>query len=125
MIQDDYEVLIETNGSIDLSNIITSAIIIMDIKTPSSGMCGKSKLSNLSYLNEDDEVKFVIGDKKDYNYAKRVIRKNKIDSYILFSPVWNMIKFKDLAEWIIKDKLDIILQIQLHKIIWGAKKRGV
>lgn len=119
----NYEVCLETNGSISLKKIMgkKSLMISLDIKCPSSQMHNRMKLDNISLLDKNDQLKFVIGDRKDYNYAKKIISDYKPISSIYFQPVWGT-NSKYLANWIIEDKLDVRLSMQIHKIIWGNKK---
>jgi 7-carboxy-7-deazaguanine synthase len=105
----------------------TSFVLVtfsMDIKCPSTGMTEKMCWINLKDIRQDDEVKFVIANKNDYNFAKKIITNFNIKGSILFSPVWEKLNPKDLAKWILKDNLNVKLSLQIHKIIWG-NKRGV
>ncbi|MGH9457447.1 MAG: radical SAM protein [Thermoanaerobaculia bacterium] len=121
-----YEVLIETSGSIDTTPVDARAKIILDIKCPASGEEGKNFWPNLERLRPHDEVKFVIADRADYDYAVRVVRERELsERTVLFSPVWGVLDLRTLAEWILADALDVRLQTQLHKHIWGAEARGV
>jgi 7-carboxy-7-deazaguanine synthase len=101
----------------------------MDIKCPSSGMQDRNDMENLERLTEKDELKFVIGNREDYDYAKRVIgspgRHSHYKVPVHLSPVFNEIGPKTLAEWILEDHLDVRLHLQIHKIIWGPDRRGV
>lgn len=124
----NYCVAIETNGTIDIAFLDKRIIKIMDIKCLSSGQDMYNKYSNILYLNNNDEIKFVISDKNDFNWALETIKKYDIikkDINVLFSPVYNRIDLKDLANWILDTGLPIRLQLQLHKIIWGESIRGV
>ena len=117
----DYNVSMETNGSINLEPFLfyDNVTIVMDIKCPSSKMHSKMEFRNLWDLRERDQVKFVISDKEDYNYAKKVVEAYGTKAQYLMSPIFTKNGFilKDLAEWLIKDKLkDIRLQVQLHKL---------
>lgn len=116
-------ILIETNGSILLpqGNWIT---YIMDWKLPSSGMNNKMEYANLPLLNKEDELKFVIQTDKDYNEMKRILKKYNPQCKILVSTVWGIDK-KKYVEKILKDKLNVRFQVQLHKLVWNPKKRGV
>jgi 7-carboxy-7-deazaguanine synthase len=123
---DGYEVLIETSGSIDTTPVDPRAKIILDIKCPGSGEAEKNRWSNLDHLRDHDEIKFVIADRADYEWAKRVIDERKLDRFtILFSPVWGELELKPLAEWMLADRVPARLQTQLHKHIWGADVYGV
>jgi len=125
--QNDYTILLETNGSILLDIIPDNITKIVDFKCPGSGEEKSFLLENLEYINkEKDEIKFVLTDNYDYNWAKDLILKYNIQNYkILFSPVSDKLVPQDLAKWIIEDKLNVRMQIQLHKIIWDKDKRGV
>jgi 7-carboxy-7-deazaguanine synthase len=119
-----YFILIETNGSIPIQKYLAYVTFSMDIKCPSTGMTEKMCWINLKDIRQDDEVKFVIANKNDYNFAKKIITNFNIKGSILFSPVWEKLNPKDLAKWILKDNLNVKLSLQIHKIIWG-NKRGV
>ncbi len=123
-----YTVLLETNGSMDISRTDPRCIRIMDIKCPGSGENEKNDLNNLKRLSEHDQVKFVITDNGDYAYAKKLIQsKTWPDSWtgtILFSPAHNAMPPSTLAEWILKDRLNVRLQLQLHKILWPHARAG-
>jgi len=124
-----YTVLLETNGSKDISTVDRHCIKIMDIKCPSSGEEAHNDLENLIRLNQGDELKFVIADKRDYDFAFEtltMIPADKKDSIsINFSPCFGRLEPRELSEWILKDKLNIRLNMQLHKYIWPPDKRGV
>lgn len=121
-----HTVLLETNGSISLKNVPEGVVKIMDIKCPSSGMSGKVCWENLALLGPHDPVKFVIGDRKDYRWAKRQVISRKLSEKqpVLFSPVWKKQKAAVLAEWILKDRLSVRLQVPLHKVLWPSENRG-
>lgn len=121
-----FTVLVETNGSLSIKQLITTPVhIIMDMKCPSSNMSKYNNLGNVDMLRLNmDELKFVIGDREDYDYAKNVLKTYPFDGEVLFSPVWGSMKFEDLAKWIIEDNLDVRMQIQMHKTIWG-NRRGI
>ena len=124
----NYRILIETNGSILTNRLPKQVIKILDIKCPGSGQSEMMDLNNLSYLKMNDQVKFVIMDEGDYNWAKNLISENNLTSItenILFSSVYGILDPKKLAEWILKDNLNVRLQLQIHKIIWGSCMRGV
>jgi 7-carboxy-7-deazaguanine synthase len=129
LLERGFEVLLETNGSQDISNIDDRCMKIVDIKCPSSGEAKNNDLENLKRLSDIDEIKFVIGSEEDYVYAKKIM--SFIGKYNLrikppiFSPVHKQMEPKLLAEWILADHIDVRMQIQLHKIIWGAETRGV
>lgn len=121
-----YEVLIETSGSIDTRPVDARAKLILDIKCPGSGEVAKNRWENLDHLRAHDELKFVIADRADYDWARRIIAERGLASRtILFSPVWGELDMKALAEWMLADRVPARLQTQLHKHIWGAEARGV
>ncbi|MCX7830657.1 MAG: 7-carboxy-7-deazaguanine synthase QueE, partial [Acidobacteria bacterium] len=125
LLERNFVVSIETNGTYPIDNIPKPAIKIVDVKTPGSGFDKFFIHNNLKYLDKKDCLKFVISSEKDYNWAKDFLKKNKsVKSEIHFSPVFNKISLKSLAEWILKDNLDVKLACQLHKIVWG-NRRGV
>lgn len=122
-----YKVLLETNGSYDLSGLDARVIKIMDVKCPGSGHQEKTRWDNLKLLSVKDNVKFVVSHRRDYNWAKDIIAEHKLQgkTQVLMSPVYNLITAQDLAEWILADNLQVRLQIQLHKYLWGPDRRGV
>jgi 7-carboxy-7-deazaguanine synthase len=124
-----HTVLLETNGSLEIGGVDERCIRIVDVKCPSSGESDKNRLENLAIITPNDEVKFVIGDREDFAYAKSIISthlsgRNGLKPPLI-SPVFGRIDLENLARWILEDHLDVRLQIQLHKVIWGAEKRGV
>ena len=121
-----FRVLVETNGTVDIGGLHPAAVAIMDIKCPGSGETGKIRWDNLEQLRPDDELKFVLSSRRDYLWARKVIRE-KIEPgrEILLSPVTDTLKPADLAGWILEDHLDVRLHLQLHTVIWPDKKRGV
>ena len=123
---EDFEVLIETSGSIDIRPVDRRAKIILDLKCPGSGEVSKNRWANLDELRPHDEVKFVIADRADYEWARNVIAERKLDRWIvLLSPVWGVMNMKELAEWMLADRVPARFQTQLHKHIWGADVHGV
>lgn len=121
-----FEVLIETSGSIDIAPVDRRAKLILDVKCPGSGEVEKNRWSNLEQLREHDEIKFVIADRADYEWAKGIIEEKQLGGRtILFSPVWGELDLRPLAEWMLADHVPARLQTQLHKHIWGADVRGV
>ena len=128
LIENGYKVLLETNGTIDISRVDERCIKIVDIKCPGSGESGKNILDNLNRLNVKDQVKFVITNREDYEYAKDIMKQipgGFLRENILFSPVPGKMEFSDLANRILEDKLTVRFHIQLHKIIWPDIDRGV
>ncbi len=123
---DGYEVLIETSGSIDTSPVDERSTIILDLKCPGSGEVEKNLWENLGRLRPRDEIKFVIADRADYEWAREVVKDRELDRWtVLFSPVYGSLGLEPLARWILADRLSVRLQTQLHKEIWGADARGV
>jgi 7-carboxy-7-deazaguanine synthase len=124
---EDYKVMIETGGSLSVKNIDNRVKIIMDLKTPSSGMMDKNMYENIDCLKYDDEIKFVIGSRDDYNWSKGMIKKYDLSDRlnVLLTPVFNEIQNIELAKWILEDKLKVRFQIQLHKYIWHPETKGV
>ncbi|MBU1706044.1 radical SAM protein [Patescibacteria group bacterium] len=126
LIKEGYEVLIETNGAFNISNLSKEANISLDIKCPSSGMSDKMLYKNLDLLKMKDQVKFIIDDMKDYNFAKDIVKKYKLEgkTNIIFQPVYKEdTKFiQSLIKKLLVDKLQVRIGLQLHKIIWGNKK---
>ncbi|AEV69781.1 radical SAM protein [Acetivibrio clariflavus] len=122
-----YTVTIETNGAVSIENVKLGEghTWVMDMKTPSSGCSEKMVLDNLKFLRDEDEIKFVIGDRKDYEWAKEIIRNHYTKGTISFSPVYGKMDYEELVNWILSDRLEVRFQIQLHKVIWGADRTGV
>lgn len=120
-------VSIETDGEEDIQEYVAFAKIVMDIKTPDSGEVAKKCFENLSHLKESDEIKFVICSKEDYDWAKSICTQYNLYSkhQVLFSPKHGQGLLKDVANWMIHDRVNARLQSQLHKQIWGADTRGV
>jgi len=126
LLEQGLEVLLETNGSQDIGPIDGNCVKIIDIKCPSSGEEGSNDFRNLNRLTEKDEIKFVIGCREDYAYAKKLLgTRDFTNNKVHFSPVSGKMDPKILAEWILHDHLDVRLQLQLQKIIWGPEKTGV
>jgi 7-carboxy-7-deazaguanine synthase len=116
-----YDVSLETSGAMDIASVDARVSVILDVKTPGSGEESKNLWSNIPHLKPKDEVKFVLCDQADYAWAKDVMRERSIHGKcpVLFSPVYGQLQPHDLAEWILADKLQVRLQIQLHKVLWG------
>lgn len=125
LLDNDHHVTIETNGTIPLEILPSSEdiLISMDVKCPSSGMSDKLNEDNLEFLAFRDQLKFIIADRVDYLYAKKVLREHQIGCPIIMTPVGGT-DLKQLAEWVLEDKLWVRVLPQLHKLIWGDK-RGV
>ncbi len=116
-----YSVSLETSGALSILGIDSRVIIVMDIKTPGSGEVERNDWSNLEHLTSKDEVKFVLCDLKDYQWAVEIIKNKRLDLIcsILFSPVHGKLDPTILATWILHDQLPVRMQIQLHKLLWG------
>lgn len=121
-------VLLETGGHLSIKDVPASVIRIVDVKCPGSGEAAKNHWENLDLLTRQDEVKFVIRDRADYEYARDVVADHALvgrTAAVLFSPVHDVLPSKDLAAWMLEDRLQVRLQLQAHKYIWGADVRGV
>ena len=119
--------MLETSGSLAINNVPAKVIKIIDLKCPGSGEENKNLWENLNHLTSTDEIKFVIADKTDYEWSKKVLQDYELDKKVpvLFSPVFEKLKLKDLTEWILEDNLPVRLHTQLHKYIWDQKTIGV
>ena len=121
-------VLLETSGSLDISKVDPRVHRIVDLKTPGSGECGRNFWPNIEHLTPRDEVKFVIGSREDYEWARDQVSKHRLASRVkevLFSPVFGTIEPVAIAQWILEEKLEVRFQLQLHKFIWPPSQRGV
>ena len=127
LLDSGYEVLVETNGSMNIKELDKRATIILDMKTPCSAMSDKMDLTNLEIIKNSDEVKFVICSRDDYEWSKKIISQYGLEERckVLFSPGFKMLQPKDLAAWIIEDRLRVRLNIQIHKYIFDPRERGV
>jgi 7-carboxy-7-deazaguanine synthase len=127
LIEEGYTVLVETNGSQGIRDIDRRAVVILDIKTPSSGMHEEMDLSNLDNIKNKDEVKFVITGSADYEWSKDIIHKFRLAnrSGILLSPAYGILAPKDLAKWMLQDRIKARLNLQIHKYMFDPAKRGV
>lgn len=116
-----YEVSLETSGALDMASVDERVIKVMDIKTPGSGEVEKNRWENLSHLSRQDQIKFVLCERTDYEWAREQVAKNGLTERceVLFSPAFGQLDASDLAEWIIADRLPVRFQLQLHKILWG------
>ena len=126
---EEYEVLIETGGYVSTADVDERAKVILDIKCPASGEAERNDWANLEHLRPDrDEVKFVIADASDWEFAKKTIEQYELEiraKAILISPAWGLVDLQELAKWITESGLNVRMQLQLHKYIWGADVRGV
>jgi 7-carboxy-7-deazaguanine synthase len=121
-------VLLETGGQIDMSRVPGAVIKVMDVKCPASGESDRVDWGNIDRLGSRDQVKFVIQDRGDYEFARDTVTRHALDrrcAAVLFSPVHGVLDPKSLSEWILEDRLPVRLQLQIHKHIWGANVRGV
>ena len=126
---ESFEVLIETGGYFSTAGIDERAAIILDVKCPASGEEARNHWPNLQRLRADrDEVKFVIAGREDWDYAQDIIKRfdlERVAKAVLISPAWGEIELKDLADWVSGSELNIRMQLQLHKYVWGPEARGV
>lgn len=122
-----YEVMLETGGSLPIKEVDKRVMIILDLKCPSSGMMKKNLYENVYHLKPSDELKFVIGNREDYDWAKEVVAKYNITEKcsVLFSTVFGTLNPATMVEWILQDKLNVRFQLQMHKYIWDPKTKGV
>ncbi len=122
-----YEVLLETGGGLDILPVDARVRRIMDVKCPASGEAENNRWENLTDLRPTDELKFVLADRADYEWAKGVVADRHLGGRcpIHFSPVWESLPPGELAAWILADRLPVRLTLQQHKILWGAVTRGV
>ncbi|MFQ5605836.1 MAG: radical SAM protein [bacterium] len=127
LLAENCAVLVETSGERDVSVLDARVIKIMDLKCPGSGESEKNRWQNLEHLTAQDEVKFVLKDRQDYDWAVNVVKEYDLVPRlpVLFSPVWGELSPDELARWILEDKINVRCQIQLHKIIWSPETRGV
>jgi len=126
---DGYEVLVETGGYVSIEGLDQRASVILDVKCPASGEAERNHWPNLGRLRPDlDEVKFVIADRADWDFARKVVSKYDLENLarsILISPAWEQIDLQELANWIAESGLKVRMQLQMHKYIWGPDARGV
>ena len=126
LLANNYDVLLETNGSLSLDKINKKVHKIIDVKTIKSGSKNSFCMSNLDCMSEQDELKFVISDYEDYNWSKEFIFEHHLlGRNLIFSPVFDKIAPKILASWMVEDRLNIRFQLQIHKYIWDPNKQGV
>jgi 7-carboxy-7-deazaguanine synthase len=125
--EEGYTVLVETSGAIDISPVDQRARVILDVKCPGSGMMDRMDWDNLGRVTAKDEVKFVIKDRADYDWAVSILKQYDLEHrcMVLFGPVFGDLDLRQLAEWILADKLRVRFQMQLHKYIWDPQMRGV
>ncbi len=116
-----YTVSLETSGALDVSEVDSRVVKVMDLKTPSSGEVSKNRWQNLDYLMPKDQLKFVIADRDDYRWSREQLEKFGLSRRceVLFSPVHGQMEPRELAEWLLEDRLAVRFQLQLHKYLWG------
>lgn len=119
--QAGYQVSLETSGALDIADIDPGVMIVMDLKTPASGELARNRMANIELLRPQDQLKFVICDEADYHWARELIQSQQLNekTEVLMSPAFGRLEPTRLAEWILADRLDVRLQVQLHKILWG------
>ena len=127
LLKKGYRVMLETSGALPIDKVPQRVIKILDIKCPGSGEEKKNHLENLKLLSPHDEDKFVLLDRADYEWSRDLLRKYDLapSTQVLFSPVYDKLNLKDLSQWILKDRLAVRLQTQLHKVIWSKDAIGV
>lgn len=118
-----YSVSLETSGALDVSGVDSRVIKVMDLKAPGSGESARNLWSNLKSLSRSDQIKFVLADRVDYDWARAVIDEHGLAERcdLLFSPVYTRLQPRDLAQWILQDRLPVRMQLQLHKLLWGEE----
>jgi 7-carboxy-7-deazaguanine synthase len=128
LLESGRTVLLETGGQVDVSRVPGGVVKVLDVKCPASGESGRVEWTNIDRLGSRDQVKFVIKDRTDYEFARDIVARHALDrrcAAVLFSPVHGVMSPRDLSEWILDDRLAVRLQLQIHKHIWGADVRGV
>jgi 7-carboxy-7-deazaguanine synthase len=123
LVERGYSVSLETSGALDISNIDPRVSRIVDIKTPGSGEVTRNRWENVELLTAHDELKFVLCSEDDYEWAKKVLLERRLDRIcpVLFSPVYGQVAPAALADWILRDRLPVRMQVQLHKLLWGEQ----
>ncbi|MBT3195006.1 MAG: 7-carboxy-7-deazaguanine synthase QueE [Candidatus Ruthia sp.] len=119
LVKEDYQVSLETSGSIDISAVNPKVSIVMDVKTPSSNESKHNKYDNIDKLQAKDQLKFVIGSKVDFDWSVETMSQYPTKASVLFSPVFDSVKPTQLADWILDKQLNVRLQVQMHKLLWG------
>lgn len=119
-----YQVSLETSGAMDIAAVDSRVSRVMDLKTPGSGELTRNRYENIPLLTSHDQLKFVLCDRADYEWARDQVRQRQLDQRctVLFSPVYETLPPRELAEWILLDKLPVRMQVQLHKILWGEER---
>jgi 7-carboxy-7-deazaguanine synthase len=115
-----YEVSLETSGAMDVAPVDPRVSRVVDLKTPDSGEVARNRLANLGVLNARDQLKIVVCSRADYDWARDLLKaEGPMPCQVLLSPSWGQVEPRELAEWILADRLDVRLQVQLHKLLWG------
>ncbi len=116
-----YEVSLETSGALDIGAVDPRVSRVVDVKTPGSGEVERNRLGNFAHLGPQDQIKFVIGDETDYRWSRDLMRSHRLHEIceVLFSPVHGEIEAGELADWVLRDRLPVRFQLQLHKLLWG------
>jgi len=122
LIEAGYKVSMETSGSIDISPVNNKVSVVMDLKTPSSTEQSQNRYENIALLERKDQLKFVIASRPDFEWSCSILENNNVDCDVLFSPVYESLKPVELADWILEKQLNVRLQVQLHKLLWGDKQ---
>ena len=122
LIEAGYKVSMETSGSIDISPVNKKVSVVMDLKTPSSTEQSQNRYENIALLESKDQLKFVIASRSDFDWCCSILENYDVLSDVLFSPVYESLKPVDLADWILEKQLNVRLQVQLHKLLWGDQK---
>jgi 7-carboxy-7-deazaguanine synthase len=126
LLDEGWEVIVETSGHVSLARLDPRAVAVMDVKAPGSGESGKMDWANLDRLRAKDEVKLVLAGREDYEWARRLVREQRLAERctVLFAPVHGLLDPGSLGRWILEDGLPVRLQLQLHKILWPEARRG-
>ena len=119
-----YQVSLETSGALDVAGIDPRVSVVMDLKTPGSGEEAKNRYDNVEHLQAKDQIKFVICDRADYEWSRAKLAEHRLAERceVLFSPVWGQVEPRQLAEWILADRLPVRMQMPLHKLLWGEER---
>ena len=119
-----YSVSLETSGALDVSAVDSRVVKVMDIKTPGSGEEARNRLDNLAFIGPHDQLKFVICDEQDYEWSREFVDRHDLSERceLLFSPSYDQLAARDLADWVLRDGLPVRMQMQLHKLLWGDQR---
>ena len=121
LVEAEYKVSLETGNVVSIENLNSKVSIVLDIKTPGSGEEPANYYQNLEWLEANDQLKFVLCDEDDYQWSRAFLNQHNIAVPVLFSPVWGQLDLKDLSAWVLRDRLPVRVQTQLHKLIWGEE----